>query len=79
MRFQLRLSTIFVLMLVIVAFFGGIAVQRIETERILGEMQSERDRALAEREDALVLEAQNRRLIEELQRQRSNADVAKHE
>ncbi|HVC98977.1 MAG TPA: hypothetical protein VND64_35260 [Pirellulales bacterium] len=45
--FRYSLKTIFVLILLAAAFFGGMAVQRLATKRALRQAQEERERAEA--------------------------------
>jgi hypothetical protein len=57
--FQYSLKTIFVLILLAAAFFGGMAVQRRETDRALQLAEQERERAeVSERRalDAMMAE-----------------------
>ncbi|HVC94198.1 MAG TPA: hypothetical protein VND64_10935 [Pirellulales bacterium] len=67
--FQYSLKTIFVLILLAAAFFGGMAVQRLETERALRQAQEERERAEASEmraRSAMVAEARARAVAEAL-------------
>jgi Flp pilus assembly protein TadB len=64
--FQYSLRTIFILVLLAAAFFGGMAVQRRETEQVRRIAEQERALAEAERERALVSEQQARVVADQL-------------
>jgi Flp pilus assembly protein TadB len=74
-KFQYSLRTIFTLVLLAAAFFGGMAVQRQETERVRRIAEQERDRAAASK--ALARQAVDQ-LYSELAR-RAEAEVGRAE
>ena len=45
-RLQFRLKSVFALVLLVAAFFGGIRFERRETERVRRELEQTRDEAL---------------------------------
>jgi uncharacterized membrane protein YcjF (UPF0283 family) len=63
---QFSLKTIFVLMLLVAAFFGGMAVQRVETERVRKLADQERVRAEAERTRAEASAVTARAAVDQL-------------
>jgi hypothetical protein len=79
---QFSLKSIFVLILVVAAFFGGMAVQRREMERALRQAQEERevserqamDAMLAERATRTMAEAERARAEVEVERARARTD-----
>jgi Tfp pilus assembly protein PilN len=78
-RFQFSLKTIFVLMLLVAAFFGGMAVQRVETERVRRQALEAQERALDSEQRAMdAMEAERAARVEaEAARARADAEAAR--
>ena len=78
--FQYSLRTIFTLVLLAAAFFGGMAVQRLETKRALRQTQEERERAEAsEMRARAAIEAERVSRVEaEAVRARAAPDDGQH-
>jgi hypothetical protein len=76
-RFQFSLRTIFTLVLLAAAFFGGMAVQRVETERVLRQAAEAQERAVVSERRAMdAMEAERAARVEaEAARARAEAEA----